>query len=208
MRELIPAWPPGASRSIKCGRHPSDAAVDGGGHTGRPAADDDQIVKAQPGRIADPILPATAWLVGVVQPLVRPARSRLAGSGSGRRRSFAAAAGFASTIEPLIGHLIAGQEIPQLVRGRATSGARSPGCPRTAAGNSARHVSSRVAQHGKSCCVRRVPRLHQIVIELDVVDRLDRGVGIGVGGQQNPAGVRHQSSELASNSTPVIPGIR
>jgi hypothetical protein len=40
--------------------------------------------------------------------------------------------------------------------------------------------------------LRRIPRLQQVVVEVHHVDRLDRGVGVGVGGQQRPSGVREQ----------------
>ncbi|HEV2874435.1 MAG TPA: hypothetical protein VGW14_04740, partial [Thermoleophilaceae bacterium] len=42
--------------------------------------------------------------------------------------------------------------------------------------------------------LRRVPRLEQVVVERDLVDRRDRRLGVGVRGQQDALGV---GSELA-----------
>jgi hypothetical protein len=47
-----------------------------------------------------------------------------------------------------------------------------------------------LVDHRVELLLRRVPRLEQVVVEIDDVDRLDRGVGIGVGGEQHPAGGR------------------
>jgi hypothetical protein len=38
----------------------------------------------------------------------------------------------------------------------------------------------------------RLPRLQQVVVEVDHVDRLDGRVGVGIGGQQGSPGVREQ----------------
>jgi hypothetical protein len=46
--------------------------------------------------------------------------------------------------------------------------------------------------HRIQLLLRRVPRLQQVVVEVDDVDRLDRGVGVGVRRQQHPAGQREQ----------------
>jgi hypothetical protein len=36
----------------------------------------------------------------------------------------------------------------------------------------------------------RIPRLEQVVVQVDDIDRVDRGVGVGVRRQQHPAGER------------------
>jgi uncharacterized membrane protein YiaA len=51
-------------------------------------------------------------------------------------------------------------------------------------------------EHRVELLLRRVPRLEQVVVEVDDVDRLDRGVGVRVRGQQHPAGVREQVHRL------------
>ena len=42
--------------------------------------------------------------------------------------------------------------------------------------------------HRVELLLRRVPRLEQVVVQVDDVDRVDRGVGVGVCRQQHPAG--------------------
>ena len=42
----------------------------------------------------------------------------------------------------------------------------------------------------------RVPRLEQVVVERDLVDRGDRRLGVGVGGQQHALGVGHDLARL------------
>ena len=44
--------------------------------------------------------------------------------------------------------------------------------------------------------LRRVPRLEQVVVERDLVDRGDRRLGVGVGGQQHALGVRDDLARL------------
>ncbi len=44
--------------------------------------------------------------------------------------------------------------------------------------------------HRVQLLLGRIPRLEQVVVEVDDVDRVDRGVGVGVGRQQHPAGER------------------
>jgi hypothetical protein len=46
------------------------------------------------------------------------------------------------------------------------------------------------------------------VIELNVVDRLDRGIGIRVGGKKRPLGVGIEFDRLLDISTPFISGMR
>ena len=92
-------------------------------------------------------------------------------------------------IEPLVRHLVARQEIAQLVRlGRpavpdqANSLERRP-VPRLP-------IIQQVAEHRVEALLRGIPRFHQVVIEMHIVDCLDRGVGIGIGGQQRALGIR------------------
>ena len=42
----------------------------------------------------------------------------------------------------------------------------------------------------------RVPRLEQVVVQRDLVDRRDRRLGVGVGGQQDALGVGHELARL------------
>ena len=112
-------------------------------------------------------------------------------------------------VEPAVGHVVAGQERLDLVA------ALGPAVPDDA---HARAVSSRwasppVAQQVVDDRVEpllgRVPRLEQVVVEPDVVDRLDRHVGVGVGGEQHELRRRAPCARACSrNSMPVIAGIR
>ena len=45
---------------------------------------------------------------------------------------------------------------------------------------------------GVQLLLRRIPRLQQVVVEVDDVDRLDRSVGVGVCGEQGSPGTRKQ----------------
>ena len=69
-------------------------------------------------------------------------------------------------------------------------------------------VAEQVVEHGEQPLLGRVPRLHQVVVEADVVDGLDGDVGVGVRRQQHALGARGGSraaSASASTSMPVIP---
>ena len=50
-------------------------------------------------------------------------------------------------------------------------------------------VVQQVVEHGVEVLLRRVPGLHQIVVEAHLVDRLDGRIGIGIGGKQHAPGV-------------------
>ncbi len=70
-------------------------------------------------------------------------------------------------------------------------------------------VLEQVVEHRVQPLLRRAPGLHQVVVEPDLVDRPDRGLGVGVGRQQHALGLRgHLQSAWARNSTPLIPGMR
>jgi hypothetical protein len=59
-----------------------------------------------------------------------------------------------------------------------------------------------VADHGEEVLLRRIPRFHQVVIELDVVDRPDRRLGVGVGGQQDPPRLGDQLAQFRQELDP------
>ena len=50
-------------------------------------------------------------------------------------------------------------------------------------------VVEQVVEHRVEALLGRIPRLHQVVVEVDVVDRLDRGIGVGVGGEEGALGL-------------------
>ena len=53
-----------------------------------------------------------------------------------------------------------------------------------------------VLDHRVELLLGRVPGLEQVVVERDVVDRRDRGLGVRVGGEQDALGVGHQRARL------------
>ena len=98
-------------------------------------------------------------------------------------------------VEPAHRHAVAGEEVAQVVRvaaeavpdhAHATGLERGARLPRR----------QQVLDHGVELLLGRVPRLEQVVVEVDLVDRLDRRLGVGVGGQQHPLGVRHELARL------------
>jgi hypothetical protein len=60
-----------------------------------------------------------------------------------------------------------------------------------------------LVDHRVELLLGRLPRLQQVVVEVDHVDRLDGGVGVGVGGQQGPPGVGEQVHGLLEELQPA-----
>ncbi len=96
---------------------------------------------------------------------------------------------------PAVRHHVPGQEVAQRVRPRRPTVPDQPHVGH----RPVRRLDPRVQQrvdHRVELLLRRVPRLEQVVVQVDDVDRLDRGVGVGVGGEQDPARERHQIHRL------------
>ena len=53
-----------------------------------------------------------------------------------------------------------------------------------------------ILDDGEQLLLGRVPRLQQVVVERDLVDRLDRRLGVGVRRQQDALGLRHELARL------------
>ncbi len=53
--------------------------------------------------------------------------------------------------------------------------------------------------------LRRIPRLEQVVVQVDDVDGVDRGIGVGVRGQQHPPGRGEQVHRLLKEFDAVHP---
>lgn len=92
-------------------------------------------------------------------------------------------------VDPAVGHVVAGEE----GLGRVT--ALGPSVPHdTQVGDVGGVGSSPIAQQvvdgGVETLVRWVPRLEQVVVEPDLVDRADGGVGVGVGREEQLLGRR------------------
>ncbi len=90
---------------------------------------------------------------------------------------------------PPVGHPVAGQEVAHLER------PRRPAVP-DHLGLRHRHVVGgppvleQLVDDRVELLLRRVPGLEQVVVDVDEVDRLDRGVGVGVRREQHAAGRR------------------
>ena len=94
-----------------------------------------------------------------------------------------------STSSQRDGHAVAGQEVAQVVRARGEK--RWP-ITRTPPDSSAAPDLPRrqqVLDDRVELLLGRVPGLEQVVVEVDLVDRLDRRLGVGVGGEQHALGL-------------------
>jgi hypothetical protein len=60
-----------------------------------------------------------------------------------------------------------------------------------------------LVHHGVELLLWRVPGLEQVVVQVDDVDRVDRGVGVGVGGQQHAFRARVDVHRLLEELDPV-----
>ncbi len=87
--------------------------------------------------------------------------------------------------------LVAGQELAHLPRPRVPAVADDLGVRDRAIADRPPCLEQRV-DDGVELLLRRIPRLEQVVVQVDDVDGVDRGVGVGVRGQQHAAGQREQ----------------
>ncbi len=90
---------------------------------------------------------------------------------------------------PAVGHLVAGQELPDL------RGPRRPAVPDDLGAGHRTVVAGapgleQVVQDRVELLLGRVPGLEQVVVQVDDVDRVDRRLGVRVRRQQHPAGAR------------------
>ena len=102
----------------------------------------------------------------------------------------------------VVRHLIAGQEVPHL------AGSGRPAVPdqlglRHLPVVGVRPFLELLVDDRVELLLRRIPRLEQVVVQIDDVDRVDRGVGVGVGGQQHPARGRVDVHRLFQELDPV-----
>ncbi len=90
-------------------------------------------------------------------------------------------------VQPLVRNAVGGEEVLGLVAGRRPEGARdSDAVVRQRHG--CEPVAKQVVQDGIEVLLGRVPGLHQVVIESDRVDAVDRRLGVCVGREQRFAG--------------------
>ena len=182
--------PAGGGALDQHGAQPLGRGVHGGAEAGRTAADHDHVVELL-GRVdAEPDAGRELGVAGGAQHLaLRGDHDRDAvvavHLGGGQQPL---ALGLGGGVPP-VGHPVAGQEVAHL------EGPRRPPVPdhlglrhRRVVGRPP--VLEQLVDDRVELLLRRVPRLEQVVVDVDEVDRLDRGVGVGVRREQHPPGVR------------------
>ena len=93
-------------------------------------------------------------------------------------------------IEPPVRDVVPREEGLELVAALGPAMARRSRTGARSSGWCVCQSSSRSSSDGIQLLLRRIPRLHQVVVELDVVDRPDRDIGVGVRGEQHAASPR------------------
>ena len=98
-------------------------------------------------------------------------------------------------VEPAGRHAVAREEVAQVVgllREAVADDAHPAGLERGAV----LPGREEVLDDREELLLGRVPGLEQVVVEIDLVDRLDRGLGVGVGGEEHALGVGHELARL------------
>ena len=103
--------------------------------------------------------------------------------------------GVALDVVPVRRNPVAGHEIAQVVRvlGEAVADDAQAARLERRAGLPGRQ---QILEHREEAFLGRIPRLQQVVVERDLVDRGDRRRRVRVGGQQHALGVRHDRAGL------------
>ena len=175
---------------------PLGRRVDRRGQAGGTAADDAHVVQRLPG------LGAQAERAGQLDggggaqrvALRRQHEGQVVGGHPGQLRE-ALALLVELDVEPAVGHVVAGQERLHLVAAVGPPVVDDPdvgglvgvlGVP----------VAEQVVDDGVEVLLRRVPRLEQVVVEPDVVDRRDGHTRVGVRREQQPLGALGEAALL------------
>jgi len=111
---------------------------------------------------------------------------------------------------PAVGHLVAGQEVAQVGRGRGPAVPDQLGFLDRLAVLALPGLQQLVDDRVE-LLLGRVPGLEQVVVEVNDVDGVDRRARVRVGGQQHPAGVRvnvHRPLEELDAGQPRHPVVR
>ena len=171
-------------------------AVDGGGEAGGAAADDHEVVVVDGRRGGD------AEALGELEHgralehrAVLQQRDRQARLVDAGHRQQLARLAVALDVEPARRHAVAREEVAQLVRVAAEAVPDEPHAARLDRG-AGLPGRQEVLDDREQLLLRRVPRLQQVVVERDLVDRLDRRLGVGVGGEQHALGLGHDLARL------------
>ena len=161
-------------------------SVDGGRQPGRPAADDQQIVERQ---LRAPEHAGALRQLGDARAAhraaVREEHQRQLGLAV-RGGEQPTGIGVTLHVEPAVGHLVPRQEIARLV-GLARPAVADDLDPVGRRGRLGPPGVEQVVDHRIQLLLGRIPGLEQVVVERDLVDRVDRGLGIGVGREQHAA---------------------
>ena len=191
----MPAWPPGGLALDHDRAQPFRRAVDRGGEAGRAAAHHHEVVKGRLGR------PGAA---AAIRELADGRTHEPPAVGQDDQRQRVAVVGerqdvlrllVALHVEPSIGHMVAREEIADLEaalgpavidHGDAFEGRAVAGLP----------VLQQVIERRIEQLLRRLPGLHQVIVELHLVDRADGDVAVGIGGQQHALRRREQRRRL------------
>ena len=193
------ALPGLAARRLALHHHGAQALrgpVDRRGQPGGAAADDHQVVERQLGAGGQ------AHLLGDLE-RARPLQHGAVGEQQDGQ-AVGAHVGYleqlrrlalALHVQPAEGDLVAGEEVAQLVR-LAREAVAHDAHRRLRDAARGRPVGQQVVDHREQLLLGRVPGLEQVVVEVHVVDRLDRGLGVGVGGEQHALGRREQRPRL------------
>ncbi len=140
----------------------------------------------------------------------RPRAARLAGAPRRRRRPAAARAPRRRARRPASVRAHGCARGSRAGRGTPwRSGGRSTRTPPASSAAPDSQVVSRSSTTGKQLLLGRIPGLEQVVVQCDLVDRGDRRLGVGVGGQQHALGVGARScAPRRGTAVPGMPGIR
>ncbi len=186
---------------------PLGRAVHRRAQPGRAAADDDQVVEVLGGRGGQSHLAGQLGVGRLHQRLAvrgdhdrQPEPVAVGGLDAGRAQQplpFRLVRGV-----PAVRHLVAGQELAHLRRARRPPVADDLGLRDRPVVRAQPRLEQPV-HHGVELLFRRVPGLEQVVVQVDDVDRVDRGVGVGVGGQQYAFRPRVDVHRLLEELDPV-----
>ena len=109
--------------------------------------------------------------------------------------------GIRGEIHPFVWNLVSGEKIPcdmGLLRPAVTDDPNPPEFRRVIGHPVVQHV----VEHGEQALLRWIPWLHQVVVQADLIDRRDGGIGIGVGSEQRLLGIGKQPLGLDEQIDP------
>ena len=199
----LPGLPAGRRGLHQQGAQPLAAGVHRGPEAGRAGAHDDDVVEgaARRGRQPDPLGELAQRRVAQHLAVRQQHHGQRGGVALEAGRGEQPAGLLEPHVEVAVGHLVAREELLGHLRlgrplvahqGHPGEGGTGAGVPR----------AEQLLQRRVEPLLGRVPGLEQVVVEVHVVDRADRGVGVGVRRQQHALGVGHQVHGLLEEVHP------